>query len=99
MISYYKIIKKIFCNYILGIVTLSGFLYFWGWVFLITTSIVALLKKEVESNEKSHDLERDVKTAYTSLKRILELKSIQTLVVILLTCKVLIMLTAHFIVS
>lgn len=74
----------------LGLVTLSGFLYFWGLVFLITTTIVALLKREVEFNDKSHDVvhDRDIKTAYTSLKRILELKSIQTLVIILLTCKV-----------
>lgn len=79
-----------FLFFFVGIVTLSGFLYFWGWVFLITTTIVAFLKKEVEIYDKSHDVvhDRDIKTAYTSLKRILELKSVQTLVLILLTCKV-----------
>lgn len=42
-----------FCNKYLrlqprprGIVTLSDFLFFWGTVFLITTTLVALLKKE-----------------------------------------------------
>lgn len=75
---------------ILGIVTLSGFLYFWGWVFLITTTIVALLKKEINYYDKDHEVfnDRDIKTAYTSLMKILNLKSVQALVLILLTCKV-----------
>lgn len=59
-------------------------------MFLITTTIVAFLKQEVEYYDKSHEVahERDIKTAYTSLKKILELRSVQTLVLILLTCKV-----------
>lgn len=86
-----------FCNQYLrqepleqGIVTLPGFLFFWGWVFLITTSLVAILKKETVAQEASHDVvhDREIKSAYSSLKQIFELRSVQTLVLILLTCKV-----------
>ncbi|CAG9824640.1 unnamed protein product [Phaedon cochleariae] len=86
-----------FCNQYLrtspeneGIVTLPGFLYFWGLVFLVTTTIVALMKKETEPHDPEHIVihDRDIKTAYTSLKDILKLRSVQTLVMILLTCKI-----------
>ena len=73
-----------------GIVTLPGFLYFWGWVFVVSTTLVALLKKEVEPRDSEHEVvhDRDVQTAYKSLKDILALRPVQTLVIILLTCKV-----------
>ncbi|CAG9860451.1 unnamed protein product [Phyllotreta striolata] len=85
-----------FCNQYLrsipqdeGIITLSGFLYFWGLVFLVTTTIVGLLKKEVEpQGQEGFEPERDIKSAYLSLKDILKLPPIQTLVLILLTCKI-----------
>ncbi|XP_057666812.1 acetyl-coenzyme A transporter 1 [Diorhabda carinulata] len=85
-----------FCNQYLrtipqkeGIVTLSGFLYFWGIVFLVTTTLVALLKNEIDvPNADGTSHERDIKSAYLSLKNILKLKSVQTLVVVLLTCKI-----------
>ncbi|KAI4455931.1 solute carrier family 33 acetyl-coa transporter -related [Holotrichia oblita] len=73
-----------------GIVSLSGFLVFWGWVFVATTTIVAVLKKETELKDNDHETvpERDIKTAYTSLLQILQLKPVQLLVVILLTSKI-----------
>ncbi|XP_018573648.1 acetyl-coenzyme A transporter 1 [Anoplophora glabripennis] len=86
-----------FCNQYLrstpekeGIVTLPGFLYFWGWVFLITTTLVAFMKREVEPHDPEHMEvpDRDIKTAYNSLKEILNLRSVQMLVLILLTCKI-----------
>ncbi|KAG5890265.1 hypothetical protein JTB14_014911 [Gonioctena quinquepunctata] len=87
-----------FCNQYLrdvpekeGIVTLPGFLYFWGIVFLVTTSLVAVLKKEIEPQNLDNSViihDRDIKTAYISLKDILKLRSVQTLVIILLTSKV-----------
>ncbi|KAK9744731.1 Acetyl-coenzyme A transporter 1 [Popillia japonica] len=86
-----------FCNSYLrsvpkdeGIVSLSGFLVFWGWVFVATTTIVAVLKKETELKDSDHETvpERDIKTAYTSLLQILQLKPVQLLVVILLTSKI-----------
>lgn len=76
--------------FVLGLVTLAGFLYFWGWVFLITTTLVAVFKKETEPHDPEHEvvIERDVKTAYTSLIEILKLAPMKTLVILLLTCKV-----------
>lgn len=76
--------------FMLGIVTLPGFLYFWGLVFLATTTVVGVFKKEVEYHVKNHQIvhDRNIKTAYTSLKKILELKPVQIFVLILLTCKV-----------
>lgn len=80
--------KTIF--FIIGLVSLAGFLYFWGWVFLVTTTLIAVLKKETEPHDPEHEvvIERDVKTAYSSLIQILKLAPIKTLMVLLLTCKV-----------
>lgn len=78
----------------LGLVTLSGFLYFWGWVFVVTTSLVAVIKKEVDYQRLDQDTRvsqgpvENVKNAYFQLWKILQLKPIRTLVVILFTCKV-----------
>ncbi|CAH0564191.1 unnamed protein product [Brassicogethes aeneus] len=86
-----------FCNMYLrnkpeeeGIVTLPGFLTFWGWIFIVSTTLVALIKKELECNDKDHESvpERDLQTAYKSLRDILKLKSVQGLVLVLLTCKI-----------
>ncbi|XP_022905132.1 acetyl-coenzyme A transporter 1 [Onthophagus taurus] len=73
-----------------GIVTLSGFLVFWGWVFIVITTIVAVFKKETQSVHSAHvegEVDRDIKTAYLFLIQILKLKPVQLLVVILLTSK------------
>lgn len=86
-----------FCNMYLrhepsdkGIVTLAGFLHFWGWIFLITTTLVAMIKKELQHVDSEHETapEKDIKTAYKSLRDILKLRSVQGLVLVLLTCKV-----------
>lgn len=85
-----------FCNAYLrstpqdqGIVTLPGFLQMWGWVFIVTTTLVAVFKKEVEPHDADHELvaERSLQSAYKPLKDILQLKSVQTLVLVLFTCK------------
>lgn len=39
----------------LGVITLAGFLYFWGWVFLVTTTAIALFKTEVEPHDEQHE--------------------------------------------
>lgn len=70
--------------------TLPGFFYFWGIVFVISTTLVGLIKKEIEPHDPDHEVvhDRDIKTAYVSLKNILQLPSVQSLVLVLLTCKV-----------
>lgn len=61
-----------FCNTYLrtesrdyGVVSLPGFLYFWGWVFIVTTTLVAVLKKEVPIvGDHSLTRDADIQTAY-----------------------------------
>ncbi|KAF5277548.1 hypothetical protein FQA39_LY18460 [Lamprigera yunnana] len=86
-----------FCNKYLrtipekeGLVTLAGFLYFWGWIFLLTTTFVAFLKKEHNRHDELHQSvpERDVKNAYLLLFQILKLDSVKLLVLVLLTSKI-----------
>lgn len=91
-----------FCNRYLrsvpqqeGIVTLDGFLYFWGLVFLVTTSLVALLKHEQGEacgqgdgpGGEAHE-EQGVLDTYRMAVRILRLPSVRTFCLFLLTCKV-----------
>lgn len=93
-----------FCNKYLrsepqtaGMVTLSGFLYFWGIIFLITTTLVWLLKKEqrVEPHHKQEKKSDDdyssdlnVVDTYKLLLKIFKLRTIQLTVLVLLTCKI-----------
>lgn len=83
-----------FCNTYLrsepsskGIVTLPGFLYFWGIVFLVTTTLVALLKHE-NSKKGTNTLELDVKETYKLLWNIVQLPSVRTTALVLLTSKI-----------
>ncbi|XP_070562029.1 acetyl-coenzyme A transporter 1-like [Ptychodera flava] len=82
-----------FCNKYLrseplpyGIVTLSGFLYFWGFVFLITTSLVWWFKRE--KAEPSDDTEPGIIGTYKLLISIVQLPSVKAYIVILMTCKI-----------
>ena len=84
-----------FCNKFLrstpedvGSVTLPGFLYFWGIVFLISTTMFMIFKREkdVPAHEKDES-EMGIIQTYAMLIRILKLPSVQLFVLILLTCK------------
>lgn len=86
-----------FCNTYLrtepapeGLVTLSGFLWFWGLVFLATTTLVALFKKEtLPSAARGHEehMDLDIKQTYSLLLDIIKMKPILILTAILLTVK------------
>ncbi|XP_052872224.1 acetyl-coenzyme A transporter 1 [Anopheles cruzii] len=86
-----------FCNSYLrpvpsdeGLVNLSGYLWFWGLVFLVTTTLVALFKREANPTaERGHEehLELDIKQTYRLLVDIMRMKPILLLVAILLTAK------------
>lgn len=88
--------SKDFCNKFLrsvpqetGIVGLSGFLYFWGIVFFVTTTLVMIMKSECQPrHEDKQDSEMSVYDTYLMLLRILKLPAVQTFVAILLTCKI-----------
>ena len=90
--------SKDFCNTYLGLelegegglVTLSGFLWFWGLVFLSTTTLVALFKTETResSHSPAEQEELSVGQTYKLLLEILKMKPIQILGAILMTVKV-----------
>ncbi|KAJ2949050.1 hypothetical protein O0L34_g5991 [Tuta absoluta] len=87
-----------FCNKYLrsvpeetGLVTLSSFLLFWGWIFIITTTFVAIFKHERnESANRRDDLPKgmiDIVNAYKQLYTIVKLPAVRTLALVLFTAK------------
>ncbi|XP_013145325.1 PREDICTED: acetyl-coenzyme A transporter 1 [Papilio polytes] len=88
-----------FCNKYLrtipedtGLVTLSSFLLFWGWVFIITTTIVALFKHETNdtiNNPQESQVKgiKDIVNAYKQLITIVKLPAVRTLALVLFTAK------------
>lgn len=89
--------SKDFCNTYLGLeleagglITLSGFLWFWGLVFLATTTLVAIFKRETEENSHNpaEHAELNIKQTYQLLVDIVKMRPIQTLAMILMTVKV-----------
>lgn len=87
-----------FCNKYLryepqetGLVTLASFLLFWGWIFIITTTFIALLKheknEEVDTSSESKGV-KDIVNAYQQLYAIVKLPAVRTLALVLFTAKV-----------
>ncbi|XP_046678735.1 acetyl-coenzyme A transporter 1-like isoform X2 [Homalodisca vitripennis] len=83
-----------FCNTYLrtehqpeGVVTLPNFLYYMGGIFLLSTTLVALFKREAP-DEDNGEQDKDIKGTYQQLLRIVRLPAVRTLALILLTCKV-----------
>lgn len=86
-----------FCNSYLrtepsddGLVTLPGFLWFWGICFLSTTTLVAIFKKErTEYSEHRHNdhEELNIIDSYKLLARIINMRPIKILAAVLLTVK------------
>jgi len=85
-----------------GIMDLPQFMQFWGIVFLVSTAIVGVLKKEVQSNSEKGVLlsetvedgdveteeELSVQDTYKQMLNIIRLKSVKLLIVVLLTAPV-----------
>ncbi|XP_026761840.1 acetyl-coenzyme A transporter 1 [Galleria mellonella] len=86
-----------FCNKYLrtdpqdnGFVTLSSFLFFWGWIFIVTTTFVALFKHEasdVNTRESEVKGMSDIVNAYKQLYTIVKLPAVRTLALVLFTAK------------
>lgn len=66
-----------------GLMTLGGYLKFWGWAYLIITLGLALLKKEDKTKERDGIID-----VYKSMWSVLKLKNIQTIIVIHLIAKI-----------
>lgn len=98
-VVYMALESKDFCNRFLrsvpqetGVITLSGFMFFWSIIFVITTTLVMILKKEKSEAEKSDDGENEehsgVIDTYKLLWKILWLPAVFQYVIVLLTCKI-----------
>lgn len=88
-----------FCNKYLrfepqdyGLVTLSSFLLFWGWIFIASTTLVAIFKHEANDsvNKKEGQVKgvSDIVNAYKQLYTIVKLPAVRTLALVLFTAKV-----------
>ncbi|KAK9501712.1 hypothetical protein O3M35_012388 [Rhynocoris fuscipes] len=71
-----------------GMVTLSGFLYFWGIVYIVITTLVAIFKREVEETRADLPPLEAAKQSYKLLFTIFKLPSIRLFSFILLTAKI-----------
>lgn len=65
----------------------------WGWVFIVTTTLIAVLKHEANDtvNSKGESNVRgmtDIVNAYKQLYTIVKLPSVRTLALVLFTAKV-----------
>ena len=65
-----------------GLVTLGGYMEFWGWVYLIVTFGLVILKKEDRAKERVSIME-----VYHSMLGVLKLRNIHTLIIIMLISK------------
>lgn len=66
-----------------GLLTLDGYLKFWGWTYLLVTFGLAILKREERTKNNDGIME-----VYQSMWGILKLKNIQTFIVIHLIAKI-----------
>ncbi|GLD57110.1 acetyl-coenzyme A transporter 1 [Lates japonicus] len=86
-----------FCNKYLriepkdtGIVTLSDFLFFWGVVFLVSTTLVAIFKRENEHGKGKRRVQEEtqgVMETYRLLLSIIKMPTVFTFCILLLTAK------------
>ncbi|XP_034356835.1 acetyl-coenzyme A transporter 1 isoform X2 [Arvicanthis niloticus] len=84
-----------FCNKYLrsqpqprGIVTLSDFLFFWGTVFLVTTTLVALLKKENREASIVKEETQGITDTYKLLFSIIKMPAVLAFCLLILTSKI-----------
>ena len=66
-----------------GVMTLGGYLTFWGWAYLAVTLGLAILKREDKTKERDGILE-----VYKSMVGVLKLKNIQGIIIIHLIAKI-----------
>ncbi|KAL8667220.1 MAG: hypothetical protein Q9202_000793 [Teloschistes flavicans] len=66
-----------------GVMTLGGYLTFWGWLYLVVTVGLAMLKREDRTKEKD-----SIMAVYRSMIGILKLKNIQSIIVVHLIAKI-----------
>lgn len=65
---------------------LVGFMFFWGIVFFVTTTLVMIMKQEADDPDA--DSEQGILDTYKQLVKVIRLKPIISYAIILLTVKV-----------
>ena len=65
-----------------GVMSLGGYLAFWGWAYLIVTIGLAIMKREEKTKERD-----GIMTVYRSMWGILKLRNIQSIIIIHLIAK------------
>ncbi|EXJ64382.1 hypothetical protein A1O7_00718 [Cladophialophora yegresii CBS 114405] len=65
-----------------GLLTLGGYMAFWGWVYLIVTVGLAVMKREDKSSEREGIME-----VYRSMWAVLKLSNVQTIIIVHLISK------------
>jgi PAT family acetyl-CoA transporter-like MFS transporter 1 len=91
--SYIALSDPVWCQRFLGasgaVVSLADFMIFWGWVFIITTIAVCLLKTEgkPDGTHLASEPEGLVDTFHHTIA-VIKIKSVQTLCLLLLTVRV-----------
>lgn len=65
-----------------GLMTLGGYMKFWGWFYLIVTCGLVVLKREDKTKERDSIME-----VYRSMSGVLKLKNIHTLIIVMLIAK------------
>jgi PAT family acetyl-CoA transporter-like MFS transporter 1 len=68
-----------------GLVSLPGFMHFWGWIMLFTTLGVWFFKEE---KQNSLEEKLSIQETYQQMLSVLKLPSIQSLTILLLTSKI-----------
>ncbi|XP_047991733.1 acetyl-coenzyme A transporter 1 [Leguminivora glycinivorella] len=86
-----------FCNKYLrivpedvGLVTLASFLFFWGWVFIASTTLIAIFKHEAKERDHKENETKGMSVivdAYKQLYTIVKLPAVRTLALVLFTAK------------
>lgn len=66
-----------------GVMSLSGYLIFWGWMYLIVTAGLAVLKREDKTKERD-----SITEVYKVMGGILKLRNVQIIIIIHLIAKI-----------
>ncbi|KAL1968119.1 hypothetical protein VTN77DRAFT_2250 [Rasamsonia byssochlamydoides] len=66
-----------------GLLSLGGYLTFWGWTYILVTLCLAVLKKEDKTKERD-----SIVDVYRSMWSVLKLKNIQTIIIVHLIAKI-----------
>ena len=66
-----------------GVMTLGGYLTFWGWAYLAVTLALAVLKREERTRERE-----GIMQVYRTMLGVLKLRNIQTIIIIHLIAKI-----------